>query len=705
MNNYDIKCRIIEEELRSVWQEWHVAGHLGEGAFGDVFQIYRDNFGIRVDSSLKVIQVSGGMAGSVSQGMLSFNRKDDRGAGEENRTAIPDALRDEIQIMETLRGAPNIVIIEDFYFKKNGPVSTLFVRMELLTSLQEELSDRQGRRKLSSIREILKFGRDICTALIYCEKRGIIHGDIKPANLFVDRFGDYKVGDFGTSKHINSERTAQTLGGIGTVSYMAPELFRGFPCNNTVDIYALGLVLYQLLNNGRIPFLPASEYYTGQDIDRANYLRLHGNPLPGLAGKAVGSERIDDRLDAVVRKACAINPADRFQTAKEFYDALAFREMPVQEGRAEYGIKSPEKPPVKAPAKSPGTPPPDSFSQKQPGRESVSKGNRILIGIIVLLILAVSAAAVRLVSRRVTRSSPGFDLEANDTEYGKDGTVPETNSDTDAINAGNEKDESVSETNSDTDSIDKESDDDGSQNDGSAPETNSGIGAADPASREENSVSGTISDSWEEIAAAGEDGTYVDKYSIGDTKELDLGEEGKILMELVALDADELADGSGNAHMTWIAKDLLNSDHAMNESQTNRGGWPASDMRAWLRDSILPLFPDTVRSNIKEVKKYYYSYDDEGTVSSTDTIWLPSAKEIIGGTRVFDDIGTEYLIAYPEDTSRQKYHIGSSEPSWWWLRTASAYSGTSFNYIYSGGSGWSNYSADYAGGVAVGFCL
>ena len=176
-------------------------------------------------------------------------------------------------------------------------------------------------------------------------------------------------------------------------------------------------------------------------------------------------------------------------------------------------------------------------------------------------------------------------------------------------------------------------------------------------------------------------------------------------MELVALDADELADGSGNAHMTWIAKDLLNSDHAMNESQTNRGGWPASDMRAWLRDSILPLFPDTVRSNIKEVKKYYYSYDDEGTVSSTDTIWLPSAKEIIGGTRVFDDIGTEYLIAYPEDTSRQKYHIGSSEPSWWWLRTASAYSGTSFNYIYSGGSGWSNYSADYAGGVAVGFCL
>ena len=56
-SKYDIKCKVIEEELRSVWPEWHVAGRLGGGAFGDVFQIYRDNHGIRVDSALKVIQV------------------------------------------------------------------------------------------------------------------------------------------------------------------------------------------------------------------------------------------------------------------------------------------------------------------------------------------------------------------------------------------------------------------------------------------------------------------------------------------------------------------------------------------------------------------------------------------------------------------------------------------------------------------------
>ena len=110
MDTYDIKCRIIEEELKSVWPEWHVADHLGGGSFGDVFQIYRDNYGIRVDSALKVIQMDDWMA-TVA---LPSNSRD------ENQPNIPDALRSEIQIMEALRGAPNIVSIEDFAYAGNN---------------------------------------------------------------------------------------------------------------------------------------------------------------------------------------------------------------------------------------------------------------------------------------------------------------------------------------------------------------------------------------------------------------------------------------------------------------------------------------------------------------------------------------------------------------------------------------------------------
>ena len=219
----------------------------------------------------------------------------------------------------------------------------------------------------------------------------------------------------------------------------------------------------------------------------------------------------------------------------------------------------------------------------------------------------------------------------------------------------------------------------------------------------EETVRGTISDSWEKIIAAGEDGTYIDKYQIGDTKELDLGEEGVIEMELVAFDADELADGSGKAHMTWIAKNLLNTEHVMNEEATNFGGWPASDMRAWLQDSILPMIPDTVRSNIKEVKKYSYSYSDEGTISSSDKIWIPSRREVFGEDNSNEDSGPEYLTAFSDAASRIKRRAG--EPYWWWLRSASYTGDLDFYYVSDDGSDWISYYAYYVYGVAVGFCL
>lgn len=370
MSSYDIKCKNIEEELRSVWPEWHVANHLGSGAFGDVFKIYKDNLGIRAESALKVIQVSDEMSSVV----LLMNRQ------AVSQSNPPNALRNEIQIMESLRGAPNIVAMEDFFLKKEESSSTLFVRMELLTSLLEVLKGQYRHQILSSIREIRKLGMDICRALIYCEKKGIVHRDIKPANLFIDKFGDYKVGDFGASKRMDAVYAAQTMTSIGTISYMAPEIFQGHAYNNTVDIYALGLVLYQLLNSGRMPFLPTEGSYTSQDIDRANYKRMQGTPISSLVGKTVGGEVIDSRLDAVVRKACAVDPLDRYQTAREFYDALAISEK-IERPNVDSGKKQ--------------------HNSLKPGRvvhnqqkERPSGGIKLLMVIVPLLIIVASSIAV-----------------------------------------------------------------------------------------------------------------------------------------------------------------------------------------------------------------------------------------------------------------------------------------------------------------------
>ena len=108
---------------------------------------------------------------------------------------------------------------------------------------------------------------------------------------------------------------------------------------------------------------------------------------------------------------------------------------------------------------------------------------------------------------------------------------------------------------------------------------------------------------------------------------LDLETEGKVQMQIVAFDADELADGSGTAAITWISKQLLNTSHRMNPSYEYNsstgtytlgtgsiGGWKESEMRSWLNSSIKPLIPSTVRGFIKQVKKYSTSRDTSGNM-------------------------------------------------------------------------------------------
>lgn len=116
----EMKCQIAEEELKKVWPEWHVVEWLGGGSFGDVYHIYKESFGVRADSALKIIQVNDSFAD---------NQRDSCGS-------IPNELVNEIRIMEILRGAPNIVSVEDFSFIRGEKACSLFVRMELLSSFQ-----------------------------------------------------------------------------------------------------------------------------------------------------------------------------------------------------------------------------------------------------------------------------------------------------------------------------------------------------------------------------------------------------------------------------------------------------------------------------------------------------------------------------------------------------------------------------------------
>lgn len=214
----------------------------------------------------------------------------------------------------------------------------------------------------------------------------------------------------------------------------------------------------------------------------------------------------------------------------------------------------------------------------------------------------------------------------------------------------------------------------------------------------ENEMPETITDSWTEIITSGEEGTYADKYHIGDTKDLDLGSGGVIKMELVALDEDELTNGEGKAHMTWIAKGFLKAHFQMNFKASNEGGWPSTSMRLWLQKSIMPLFPVEVKVNLKEVIKYSYSYSDKGTITSSDTIWIPSMREMFGTDHTDEDRGPIYTEAFPDAGSRAK-------GAYWMLRSATNYDDYCFWSVDSNGESFPGDTCSENYGIVIGFCL
>ena len=191
---------------------------------------------------------------------------------------------------------------------------------------------------------------------------------------------------------------------------------------------------------------------------------------------------------------------------------------------------------------------------------------------------------------------------------------------------------------------------------------------------------------------------------------IDLGTEGKHLMEIVAFDTDDKADGTGKAKITWISKTLLNTTHAMNDTQKTvdgetaytAGGWEHSDMRAYLKNTIKPLIPETVRNAIVSVTKVQSIYTGGAKVidgqTTTDDVWIPSNREVGLGTS-YESTGAVYSTKFANTSARIKNRNGSNDN--WWLR--SAHNASRFCVVYSEGTNGYN-DAGNSRGVALGFC-
>lgn len=148
---------------------------------------------------------------------------------------------------------------------------------------------------------------DVCAALDFSHRHGIVHRDVKPANAMITRNGAVKVMDFGIARAVADGQAAvtQTAAVIGTAQYLSPEQARGEAVDARSDVYAAGCVLFELLT-GEPPF-------TGDSPVAVAYQHVREDPKPPSAL----NPRVSPALDAIVLKAMAKNPANRYQSAAE----------------------------------------------------------------------------------------------------------------------------------------------------------------------------------------------------------------------------------------------------------------------------------------------------------------------------------------------------------------------------------------------------
>lgn len=299
----------------SVWPEWELIEKIGEGSFGKVYKAKRTERGRSFYSAIKIISIP------ASKGELDSVRSEmnnEQSTREYFRNLVEDCIQ-EIYTMEHFCGNSHVVSFEDFkvveYLDEIG--WDISIRMEYLTSFMDYCTGKELTEK-----EVIKLGCDLAMALIYCRKLNIIHRDVKPENIFVSRFGDFKLGDFGIARE--QAHTMSNMSKKGTYSYMAPEIYKGEKYDSSIDIYSLGIVLYKLMNQNRLPFLSLDkQLITYRDKETALARRMAGEKMPVPVNASAAFSHI-------ILKACVYEPGKRYRKPEDMLrDLEKLRLAPV----------------------------------------------------------------------------------------------------------------------------------------------------------------------------------------------------------------------------------------------------------------------------------------------------------------------------------------------------------------------------------------
>lgn len=224
-----------------------------------------------------------------------------------DNSEVRERFRQEATTLSNLQHL-NIITLYDYLEEERG----LFLIMEFA---QGSALDDYIRKISGPIPEqkAVFFFNQILEGFAYAHQQGVVHRDIKPSNIIITQEADVKILDFGIAKILKSDAPNMTRAGarLGTVLYMSPEQVKGSNVDARSDVYSLGITLFQMLT-GRCPY---DEHGTEFEI----FNKIVNEDLPSAKSFYPG---VSDRMQAIIDKATAKDPAMRFQSCEEFKQAL-----------------------------------------------------------------------------------------------------------------------------------------------------------------------------------------------------------------------------------------------------------------------------------------------------------------------------------------------------------------------------------------------
>jgi len=232
-----------------------------------------------------------------------------------------DLARDVVFLRRFRREAQNLAALQHphivrFYGLEQDKLQA-FMLMDFVEGedLKTEIFLHQG-RGIPEVR-VLEIIKPICSAVAYAHKQGVVHCDIKPGNILLENTGRVLVTDFGIARLTDS--STATMVGAGTPAYMAPEQVKGLDPVPQTDIYALGVMLFEMLTGGERPFTGERTTTTGTTSAKVRWEQVNLSP----PSPQIYNPELSDLIAQVVLTCLAKDPKDRFQTAGELSAAFS----------------------------------------------------------------------------------------------------------------------------------------------------------------------------------------------------------------------------------------------------------------------------------------------------------------------------------------------------------------------------------------------